>query len=189
MLKDKIITIDNTKENKRILGSVLHKILPFVFVLSFMWLDLFSELLVFNATVASTDAIVTFITELLISGAISALFCAVIFWCYKLVLNFSLYTLLIPSYAVKDGLKWHFIIRNIIMGGLYFLCIYFPFIYNYLAVADTIIIFAVFMMFSKRCAGLYADRVVSPYVFKALMMPLVVYEFAILLINYAGWII
>lgn len=189
MLKDKIITIDNTQENKRIMLSVLHKILPFVFVLSFMWLDLFSELLVFNATTISTDITLTFITELLISGALSALFCAVIFWCYKLVLGFSLYTLLIPAFAIKDGLKWHFIIRNIIMGAFYLLCIYFPYIYNYLAVLDAIIIFMVFMMFSKRCVKLYVDKVVAPFAFKALMTPLIIYEFAILLINYAGWLL
>ena len=189
MLKDKFITIDNTKENQRILQSVLHKILPFVFVLSFMWLDLFSQLLAFNATTIETDRVVTFITELFIFGALSAIVCAVIFWCYKLVLGFSLYTLLIPAYAIKDGLKWHFIIRNIIMGGLYMLCIYFPFIYIYLAAIDAIIIFVVFMLFARRCARLYSDRLVMPYVFRALMTPLIIYEFALLLINYVGWLI
>ncbi|MBQ7578984.1 MAG: hypothetical protein IJT25_00410 [Clostridia bacterium] len=166
-----------------------HKLLPFVFVLSFMWLNLFSEILIFNNIVVSTNILVTFILELFISGAVSCVFCVIIFWLYRIVLNFSIYSLIVPSMAIKDNLKWYFIIRNVIMGALYLLCFYLPYIYNYLVIADIIITFVVFLLFAKRCAKLYADEVVSPFVFRALMMPLIIYEFAILIFDYMRWLI
>ena len=189
MLKDKIITIDNSRENRRILEGFAHKIVFVVFVLSFMWLNLFSSLLAFNTTSVKTDVLVTFLTELLISGAFSAIFYSIVFWLYRLVLHFSLYSILIPDLAIKDGLKWHFIIRNIIMGALYFLCIYCPYIYNFLPAIDALVIFAVFILFASRCCKLYVDGVVAPFAFRVLLRPLIIYEFAILVIDYMGWLL
>ena len=189
MLQDKIITIDNTKENRRIAESLAHKILWVVFVLSFMWLELFSSLLAFNAVSIKTDVYTTFIIELLISGAFSAVLCAALFWIYRLLLHFSLYSLLIPDFAIKDSLKWHFIVRNIVMGALYFLCIYCPYIYNFLPAIDALIIFIVFFLHATRLCRLYVDKIVVPYAFRALLRPLIIYEFAILVINYMGWLL
>jgi len=188
-MQNKIITIDNSKENVRIAGGFAHKILFVVFILSFMWLNLYSTLLAYNTISIKADATTTFIVELIISGAFSAVLCAAVFIFYRFVLRFSVYSFLIPDLALKDNLKWYFIIRNIIMGGLYYLCIYFPLIYNYLPAIDVIVIFIVFVLYAMHCCKLYVERVVVPFAFRALLRPLIIYEFVILAINYAGWLL
>ena len=60
------IAIDNSKENQRIATSFGHKIVWVVFVLSFMWLNVFSQLLAFNTISIKGDVLTTFLIDLAI---------------------------------------------------------------------------------------------------------------------------
>ena len=75
MLKDKIVTINNNKENIRIANSVWHKILPFVLIISFMWLGFYQALLAFNAyplELLTGSISSSFILEIVLTGLITS---------------------------------------------------------------------------------------------------------------------
>lgn len=180
MLRDKIITINNNQENLRIRNSIWHKLLPVVLILSFMWLGFYQALCAVNlypTELIMGDAVSSIITELVISGLVNWIIFEIAMWIYRFALGFSIYTFIVPSQAIKDNIKWCFILRNIVMGGLYFLCIYFPYISSYLIIIDLICMFLVFVLFALRNTKMYVETIVRPFAFKGLMIPFIVYEF------------
>ncbi len=192
MLKDKIVTINNNKENIRIANSVWHKILPFVLIISFMWLGFYQALLAFNAyplELLTGSISSSFILEIVLTGLIYYIGFEILFWVYRFAIGFSLYSFVVPSQAVKDGLRWWIIVRNLIMGGLYFLCIWLPYIYSYLAIVDLLCLFFVFVMFTLTQLKKYAEPMIYPFVYKSLMLPFIIYEFLNATVQVVGYLL
>ncbi len=192
MLRDKIITINNSKENARISSSILHKLLPFVLILSFMWLGFYPALCAFNVYpmgVVTGSVAGSLIVQVILMGLLYWIGFEIIMWVYRFCLGFSIYTFIVPIQAIKDNLKWCFILRNIVMGALYFLCIWYPYIYIYLIIIDAICLFAIFLLFSFVNMKKYVEPVVQPFVFKGLMLPFIVYEFINMGAQVAGYLL
>ncbi|MBQ7452684.1 MAG: hypothetical protein IJS68_00235 [Clostridia bacterium] len=189
MQNSKIINVDNRKENARITASFSHKILPFLFVLSFLWLKFFDELTMFNMDATAGWGWSSFAVELFLYGGFFALVNFCLLFCYRMIITASPHTHLVPDVAIKDNIMWAMIARNLMLGALYFLCFSMPFLYGYMIVADLVITFVAFIVFAIIIIKKYCDVVFAPYLFKALLLPLIIYEFIMVGIDCMGYFI
>lgn len=182
MLKNKIITINNNAENSRIFNSLSHKLLFWALLLSFGFYSLVDAIGVFNYLpneVTAGSESFTFVINVILYGGISLILCEILLWVYRSVLGFSLYTFIIPAQAVIDGTKWAIVVRNIVMGALNLLSVFVIVLRPLLEIIDTIVIFSVFAVFALKSQKKYVEPIVQPFVFKGLMMPIVIYTFLI----------
>lgn len=177
-MQNKIITINNNSENARILSSLSHRFLPICLILSFMVrgatesLDMFNE--IYNPLL-SGSAPLTFVLCLLSMSAVLWLVYTLMLWVYRFTLGFSIYSYIVPQQAIKDGTKWAIVGSNLVFGAFSILSIFFNILVPLLNIISLITLFFAFMLFALKSQNKYAEPIVGPFVFKGLMMPIIIY--------------
>ena len=191
MLRNKIITIDNNSENARSRASIKHRLLPLVFFLSCVWVSLFDTVTLTNTDFllgAKGDYFTSLLMEVIIAGAFIWLVFELLLFIYRFSLGFSIYTFIVPSFAIKDNIKWCIVLRNLISGCLYFLCFFSPEIYPLISIIDVVVLFLAFVVFAFFNMKRYVDPVVAPFAFKGLVLPFIIYEFIDVGLSALGWL-
>ena len=179
------IKINNMKEERNIVSKL---VLPALLFLSFLWLNFYSTIAgmtdVFNV-VEIVDT-TSFIFSAIIMALVEYLVFELFFYVYRLFIGFSIYSLMLPKYVFIDKFRKWYIIRNLILGLIFNIRIFAPYISLYIGAFEVVfnflMIFALYFDLKKE----HIEPLVGQYVFRTLTIPIILYEAYIILTQVVG---
>ena len=164
--------------------------LPVLLFFSFVWLYLYTTLsdindvLFVNETFSSLPTYLIF--SVLFVSLVDYLVFELEFFVYRLFIGFSIYSFMIPKNVLIDKFRMWYIFRNLILGLVFNLRFFFPFIGTYLIIIELIANFAfIFLLFNDLKKD-YVEPIVGQYVFKTLVLPVILYEIYIVITQMVG---
>lgn len=180
------LNIDNAKQK----AGVWAKILPIFVLISFIWLHLYSttaDLNVLNIHSTGFKSIEAYsIMSILMSGLFDYLIFELVFFLYKFILGFSIYSFIVPRDILNFRFRFWFIIRNIILGLIFNLRFFYPYIGTYLCVFELTLNMALLIWFYFDIKRDYVEPLVGQFVFKTLSVPFVIYEVIVVISMMVG---
>ena len=114
----------------------------------------------------------------------------VVFYLYRLVLSFKVYSFVVPLEKLKIESRTFFIYRNIFYGLFLNLCFMFPYLFVYSEFMNLIITLAVTIFYACYLNKTYAEPIIGHFVFKNFCYPLFFYEALVVLssvMEVLGW--
>ena len=105
----------------------------------------------------------------------------VVFYLYRLVLSFKVYSFVVPLEKLKIESRTFFIYRNIFYGLFLNLCFMFPYLFVYSEFMNLIITLAVTIFYACYLNKTYAEPIIGHFVFKNFCYPLFFYEALVVL--------
>ena len=159
--------------------------LPLLVLISFIWLNLYSTLTQANGLLVDHSMFVSatsyIVTIILFSGVIEYLLFELLFFVYRLFIGFSIYSFLIPKNVMLDKFRLWYIFRNILLGIVFNLRFFIPYISVYLCVFELIFNFAFIIGLYFALSKNYIEPLVGQFVFKTLSIPVFIYEIYIVI--------
>lgn len=161
-------------------------------ILSFVWTSLFTtassltnllywnfgDLLDFNSV--NFGSVLTMVFAEAISYWIVF---EIVFYLYRYVLQFKIYSFIIPKERLKIESRTYFIYRNVFYGLFLNLCFLFPYLYIFAPVVSLIATFATLILYSVHLNKTYAEPIIGHFVFKNFCFPIFVYQAIVLFID------
>ena len=114
--------------------------------------------------------------NVLIKGLVDYLVFELVFFLYRFVIGFSIYSFMIPKQVLKDKFRLWYVIRNLALGFLYNLRFAFPYFGTYLCIFELVFNFAFIIGMFFDLKRNYVEPLVGQFVFKTLAVPVVAYE-------------
>ncbi len=100
----------------------------------------------------------------------------VLFYFYRYVLTYKIYTFVVPLNNFKIESRIFFIYRNIFYGVFVNLCFLFPYLYELASLVNLIITMITLIAFSRSLVKNYSEPIIAHFVFKNFCYPVFVYE-------------
>lgn len=152
------------------------KFLPWLLFLSFMWLNVYGVFTAYNANMlVYGNAVVSIILDIVVYAIIDYLLFLLLLWMYKSILQTKVYFFLTSTRTFMVKIKFWFMIRNLVLGGLYFLLFCFPYLSMYFPILELILSFVAlictFLSLEKDIGVLFKHMY-----FKSLMYPWFLYQ-------------
>ena len=173
-------TLKLSVNNAKAKAGVWAKILPVFVLLSFIWLHLYSttaDLNVLNIHSTGFESLGIYaIFSILLAGLLDYVVFELVFLAYKFVLGFSVYSFIIPRDILNFRFRFWYIVRNVILGFIFNLRFFYPYITTYLCVFELILNMALLICFYFDIKRDYVEPLVGQFVFKTLSIPFVIYE-------------
>lgn len=107
----------------------------------------------------------------------------IVFYLYRYVLQFKIYSFIIPKERLKIESRTYFIYRNVFYGLFLNLCFLFPYLYIFAPVVSLIATFATLILYSVHLNKTYAEPIIGHFVFKNFCFPIFVYQAIVLFID------
>lgn len=155
----------------------------FFLFLSFCWLSIYpitlgmiSEFTYGFGNLLSSSNIAVIVASILFDALISWVGFELLFWFYRWILSFKIYSFIVPMESLRAETRLYFIFRNVILGLIYNLCFLFPYLYSYSAFFDLLVTMIVMLFYAKHLNSVYAETIVGHFVFKNFCYPIFVYE-------------
>lgn len=152
-------------------------------VLSFVWLSIypasisFIDEFTYGFGNVLTEANLPLLTASVFIEAISSwISFEILFWIYRWVLAFKIYSFIVPMDSLKAETRLYFIFRNVFLGIMYNLCFLFPYLFAYSVFFDVVITMVVLVCYARHLNANYAETIVGHFVFKNFCYPIFVYE-------------
>ena len=152
-------------------------------ILSFVWLDLYSTCLSFvysfeygYGDILSSVNISVALGNVFFNAIFSWISFEILFWIYRYVLSFKIYSFVVPMDSLKAETRMYFIFRNVILGLICNLCFLFPYLYVFEPFFDLLITMVVMMFYAKHLNNVYSESIVGHFVFKNFCYPIFIYE-------------
>ncbi len=161
-------------------------------ILSFVWTSLFTtassltNLLYWNFGDLLDFGSVNFgsVLTMVFAEAISYwIVFEIVFYLYRYVLQFKIYSFIIPKERLKIESRTYFIYRNVFYGLFLNLCFLFPYLYIFAPVVSLIATFATLILYSVHLNKTYAEPIIGHFVFKNFCFPIFVYQAIVLFID------
>ena len=179
-------------EKKKTSSNWLIKVLLLV---SFIWTSLYSA-----TSVLVTDFYWNFGNLLDVQSAnfstaiimviSEALFCwisfEITFWLYRFVLQFKIYSFIVPTDNLKNESRTFYIYRNVFYGLFLNLCFLFPYLYEFAPLMSLVTTFVMLIIYSVHLNKTYAEPIIGHFVFKNFCYPIFIYQAIILIIEIIG---
>lgn len=182
MIRQQLNALNNNIDTRE-RNSLLRKFLPLFLVLSFMLVELFETYSSFSAVNNSFISVAIqaetadyFFISLLISALLSWAWFEIVFYIYRMFINFSIFSYTIPRALLENKARCFMVLRNVIFGLVSNLMFFFPYIRAMLIVFQIIIDFLVFIWFAFAVTRETVDTMIMPNVFKGLLTPFVIIE-------------
>ena len=152
----------------------LRKWFPVLLLVSFIWLGFFENystmqvelveyvkynLLDFDMSTMSTISVI-------FSGIIDWLWFEVIFYVFKMLLNFSIYSYTVPKSLMENRARFFMIMRNIFLGLFYNMLFFFPYLVNFTLIVRLVVDFSLFAFFFKSATRETVSIMIAPYVLR-----------------------
>ncbi len=177
------------EKNEKPLRGGLVKFLLFI---SFIWISLYSattslvgefywsfgNLLDFNSPNFSS-VLMVIISEALVYW----LAFEVVFYLYRYLLQFKIYSFIVPPERLKVESRTYFIYRNVFYGLMLNLCFLFPYLHIYAPLFSLITTFVTLICYSIHLNKTYAEPIIGHFVFKNFCFPVFVYQAIVLIID------
>lgn len=161
------------KEKKR---SVFSKLLPFLVLVSFSWLHLYGSLTLVNKwDLINGNSVILVSISLLLTGLIYYFLFEILFFAYRFMIGFSIYSFMIPKQVLKDKFRFWYFLRNIVLGFIYNLRFFFPYLTIYLCLFELLfnMLFLLGMFFDLKRN--YVEALVAQFVFRTMSVPVFIY--------------
>lgn len=110
----------------------------------------------------------------------------VIFYLYRFVLQFKIYSFVVPQDKLKDESRTFYIYRNVFYGVFLNLCFLFPYLYEFAPVISLVTTFVMLLVYANHLNKTYAEPIIGHFVFKNFCYPIFVYQAIILLVDIIG---
>lgn len=160
--------------------GIFGRILPVLLFISFLWLNFYdtaTEINNFSISFSGVENIGLNIGfYVLLYGLIDYVIFEFLFFIYRFCLGFSIYSFMIPKYVLIDKFRLWYLIRNVVLGLLFNLRFFFPFVGTYLCVVELICNFVLIICLYYDLQKEYIEPLVGQFVFKTLALPVVLYE-------------
>lgn len=164
--------------------------LPLLLILSFAWLNLYSFLVESNDVFGGYMQYGSITTYLFVTVAFLALveylIFELLFFIYRVFLSFSIYSFMIPKSILINKFRMWFCVRNVVLGFVFNLRFFFPYINAYLCVFELIMNFAFIMALYLDLKREHIEPLVGQYVFRTLVLPVVLYEIYVMITLMVG---
>ncbi len=171
----KIITLSDAieKQNK----SIWHKIVPILLFLSFMFVNIYSAIMMNNALAYSMpgNGMSNIFSYVLVYGLMEYIVYRLFFWLYTLILNHSIYAMCIPYVVFKDQFQTCFLIKNILLGIVGLLLLNIPYTLTYISVLGLIVNLSIIPIIFKLNKNTFIPKLVAHNVFRAYALPYFLY--------------
>jgi len=187
MTNNNLQTISRTKPKNWIYILLLY--------ISFIWTSIYPVMnaLVNNYTFGygnlfdlANPNFTSIIFILLIEALFSLAIFEIIFAIYRWILQFKIYSFIVPTDKLKNESRLYFIYRNIILGIFINLCFFHPYLYIFVPFADIVITMAMVILYTVHLNKTYSEPIVSHFVFKNFCYPIFVFEAIMILIQVVG---
>ena len=171
-----------TKERVVFAGqrSFFSLILPVLLFISFVWLNFYdttAELNILSVNFAGMDNLALNIgLSVFVSGLIDYVIFEFLFFIYRFCLGFSIYSFMIPKFVIMDKFRLWYVVRNILLGLIFNVRFFFPFIGTYLCAIELVCNFVLIICLYYSLQKEYVEPLVGQFVFKTLAVPVVLYE-------------
>lgn len=160
-----------------------HWIYKLMLFLSFVWLELYSTSLslVFSfeygyGNVFSDANLSVVISEVIVNALMSWAVFEILFWIYRYVLSFKIYSFIVPMDSLRAETRFFFIFRNVFLGIICNLCFIFPYLFSFEPFFNLLITMIVFVIYARHLNKIYSDSIVGHFVFKNFCFPVFIYE-------------
>jgi hypothetical protein len=179
-------------KNKKSLNGWIYIFLLF---LSFIWISLYpaTNSLVYtyylgfgNLFNFSNPNFSFFVIQIIFQALIGWISFEIIFYIYRIVLSFRVYSFIVPSEALKAESRTFFVYRNLFYGVFVNLCFIYPFLYSYLGLINLVVSMTVLLLFSKHLSEKYGESIIGHFVFKNFCYPIFIYEAIVLILQIMG---
>ena len=170
--------------------SWFSKLMPLLLLLSFIWLNFYrtmtnaNTLIINMGNFGSLPAYLFF--DVLMMGLIDYIIFEVLFFLYRFFIGFSICSFMIPKHVLKDKFRLWYFIRNIILGLVFNLRFFLPFIGTYLCIFELMLNFLFIIALYFDLSVEYVEPIVGQFVFKTLAVPVVLYEAYKVIVLMAG---
>ena len=161
-------------------NKILIRILPVFLLLSFIWLNFYTTMTSMN-TVNNDFGLFGnlpsyLIFAVLFKGIIDFGIFEILFFVYRFLLGFSLYSFMIPKDVLKIKFRFWFLVRNIILGFVFNIRFIFPYFSIYTCIFEVLMnmLFVIMLYFDLNRE--YVEPLVGQFVFKTLAVPFVIYQ-------------
>ncbi len=175
MLKNQLNALNNDI-NQRERSSLIHKLLPFLLILSFAWVGLFGSYSYTSFEIAdyfrfgmAENFGEFFFMDILFEALIAWFWFEISFYVFKILIGFSVFSYTIPSDLMKNKARLFMVIRNCILGIFTNLMFFVPqFVGVFLIVIELFVDILVFIWFAFAVMRETVDTMIKPNVFKVL---------------------
>ena len=123
----------------------------------------------------------SFIVMILAEALVMWLGFEIIFYLYRWLLGFKIYSFIVPADKMKSESRLFFIYRNVFYGIIVNLCFLFPYLQVYLPFFDLVITLITLISFAAHLNKTYAEPIIGHFVFKCFCYPVFVYEALVVL--------
>ena len=152
-------------------------------ILSFFWVSIYSTTTMFVTSLnlgygdlLSKANLAVVFSSVLYDAIFSWICFEILFWIYRYILSFKIYSFVVPMDSFKAETRIYFIFRNLILGIVYNLCFVFPYLNIFSTFFDLLITLVVLIFYAKHLNLTYSDAIVGHFVFKNFCYPIFIYE-------------
>lgn len=175
MSQDNIMYDKKPRQN-----SWIYKLL---LLISFVWLEFYTATLSlvysfeygYGNIFSDVNAPLIF-SSVLVNALMSWASFEILFWIYRFVLSYKIYSFIVPMDSLKAETRMYFIFRNVILGLVCNLCFIFPYLYAYIPFFDILITMIMLVLYAKHLNNVYSETIVGHFVFKNFCYPIFIYE-------------
>jgi len=157
----------------------------FLLYLSFVWLSFFTSTnsIVWNLTLGygqlfdfNSGNLFYEVFNILVYAAIELAALEVLFWIYRHILSYRVYTFVVPTDKIRKEFRAYYIIRNIVFGVLVNLCYLYPILYNLYDLFKIVTTLFIIVLFAYNIQKKYSEPIIAHFVFRNFYKPLFIYE-------------
>lgn len=113
---------------------------------------------------------------LVIEALVSWLFFELLFFLYRYVMAYSIYSFVVPMDRLKTESRLFFTYRNVIYGIFINLCFFVPYLHSWLPFLSIVISLTMVLLFALHINKAYAEPIIGHFVFKSFVYPVFIFE-------------
>lgn len=160
--------------------------------LSFVWTSLFTATSSLTGTLyynfgnlldASSANFSSIIFIILSESIIKLLIFEIVFYIYRYILQFKIYSFIVPLNSLKAESRVFYIYRNVFYGLYLNLCFLFPYLYQFAPLMSLASTFILLIVYANHLNKTYAEPIIGHFVFKNFCFPIFVYQAIVLLFD------
>ena len=176
---------ENYLFNKRQEKPQRNGLIMVLLFLSFVWISLFTatssytNALYFNfGNILDTTSpnFSTMVFIVISEATIGLLGFELIFYIYRKILQFKIYSFIVPADSLKAESRTFYIYRNIFYGLFLNLCFLFPYLYQFAPIVSLASTFILLIFYAIHLNKTYAEPIIGHFVFKNFCYPIFIYQ-------------
>lgn len=165
----------------------------FLLFASFIWTSLYSATIMLtgdfylnfgNLLDVQSPNFSSIVMMICTEAMISLLVFELIFYIYRFILQFKIYSFIVPTDRLKNESRMFYVYRNIFYGLFLNICFICPFLYSFSSLISLVTTFIMLLIYANHLNKTYAEPIIGHFVFKNFCYPIFIYQAIILFIDF-----